>query len=90
MNANTCRIHRAITCGDLHYHTVSHSDLIMEYLVKLVGGTHHAGSDYCFDMGYEQQVEMVERLAVITDRERGEPWRDRGPLVGLGLTACLR
>jgi aminocarboxymuconate-semialdehyde decarboxylase len=53
------------------YDTVSHSDLIMEYLVKLVGADRiMLGSDYCFDMGYERPVEMVERLAVITDRER--------------------
>jgi hypothetical protein len=27
---------------------------------------------YCFDMGYERPVEMVERLAVLNDQQLGQ------------------
>ena len=55
------------------YDTVSHSDAVMEFLVKLVGAERiMLGSDYCFDMGYERPVEMVERLTVLSDQQRGQ------------------
>ena len=55
------------------YDTVSHSDAVMEFLVKLVGAERiMLGSDYCFDMGYERPVEMVERLAVLSEQQRGQ------------------
>lgn len=55
------------------YDTVSHSDAVMEFLVKLVGAERiMLGSDYCFDMGYERPVQMVERLAVLNDQQRGQ------------------
>ena len=45
----------------------------MEYLVRLVGaGRIMLGSDYCFDMGYERPVEMVERLAVLNEQQRAQ------------------
>jgi hypothetical protein len=27
---------------------------------------------YCFDMDYERPVEMIERLAVLNDQQRGQ------------------
>ena len=53
------------------YDTVCHSQEIMQFLLKLAGPDRVAlGSDYCFDMGYERPVEVVQRIAGLADRER--------------------
>lgn len=44
-----------------YYDNISHSNEVMEYLVKLVGADRiMLGSDYCFDMGYERPCDKVE------------------------------
>jgi len=46
------------------YDTVCHSAAIMEFLIRLVGIDHiMLGSDYCFDMGYDRPVAMVEQVS---------------------------
>lgn len=55
------------------YDTVCHSDAIMEFMLKLVGSERIVlGSDYCFDMGYEQPVEALERVAVVGASDRAK------------------
>ncbi len=45
------------------YDTISHSKPIMEFVISQVGAERiMIGSDYCFDMGYERPVQMVEEL----------------------------
>lgn len=46
--------------GRFYYDTISHSAEALEYLITRVGAERvMVGSDYCFDMGYEQPVEVV-------------------------------
>jgi aminocarboxymuconate-semialdehyde decarboxylase len=55
------------------YDTISHAPAALRYLIDLVGADRvMAGSDYCFDMGYERPVEVVTRLARLSraDQER--------------------
>lgn len=54
-----------------HYDTVCHSTAIMEFLLRLVGAERIVlGSDYCFDMGYERPVEMLEEVQGLDDQDR--------------------
>jgi aminocarboxymuconate-semialdehyde decarboxylase len=47
------------------YDTVSHSGPVLDYLIANVGIDHLVlGSDYCFDMGYEQPVRFVESVGL--------------------------
>jgi aminocarboxymuconate-semialdehyde decarboxylase len=47
------------------YDTVSHSKPIMQFVISQVGVDRvMLGSDYCFDMGYEHPVEVVEGLGL--------------------------
>jgi aminocarboxymuconate-semialdehyde decarboxylase len=54
------------------YDTISHNDALTLNLVRMVGADRVTlGSDYCFDMGYERPVEVIERLDLPReDRER--------------------
>ena len=53
------------------YDTVCHSAKIMSFLVDLVGVDRIVlGSDYCFDMGYERPLQMVEALPGLSDADR--------------------
>jgi aminocarboxymuconate-semialdehyde decarboxylase len=53
------------------YDTISHNDRILTDLVRAVGADRVLlGSDYCFDMGYERPVEVVERLEILTESDR--------------------
>ena len=53
------------------YDTIGHNDEIMLNLVRMVGADRVVlGSDYCFDMGYERPVEVVERLAALSEQDR--------------------
>ena len=53
------------------YDTIGHDDRINMNLVRLVGADRITlGSDYCFDMGLDDPVETVSRLAGISDAER--------------------
>jgi aminocarboxymuconate-semialdehyde decarboxylase len=47
------------------YDSVSHSGPVLEFLIKNVGVDRLVlGSDYCFDMGYEQPVRFLDRVAL--------------------------
>jgi len=53
------------------YDTVCHSTKVMAFLLDLVGADRIAlGSDYCFDMGYERPLELVEGMENLTDADR--------------------
>jgi aminocarboxymuconate-semialdehyde decarboxylase len=50
---------------------VSHHPQLIRFLIDLVGADRVVvGSDYNFDMGYEQPVEFVEQVPGLTERER--------------------
>jgi aminocarboxymuconate-semialdehyde decarboxylase len=50
---------------------VSHHPKLIRFLIDLVGADRVVvGSDYNFDMGYEQPVEFVEQVPGLTERER--------------------
>jgi len=52
------------------YDTVSHSGPVLSFLIENVGIDRLVlGSDYCFDMGYEQPVRFLDRLD-LTDEQR--------------------
>ncbi len=54
-----------------YYDTVSHHPKLIRFLIDLVGADRVVvGSDYNFDMGYEQPVEFVELVPGLTERER--------------------
>lgn len=54
-----------------YYDTVSHEPRILRFLIDLVGADRVVvGSDYNFDMGYDQPVEFVERVPGLTEKER--------------------
>jgi aminocarboxymuconate-semialdehyde decarboxylase len=47
------------------YDSISHSRPVLDYLIKTVGPDRLVlGSDYCFDMGYDEPVRFVDRLAL--------------------------
>lgn len=47
------------------YDTVSHSKAVMQFVISQVGIDRIVlGSDYCFDMGYEHPVEVVDGLGL--------------------------
>jgi aminocarboxymuconate-semialdehyde decarboxylase len=53
------------------YDTVCHSDAVMRFLVDLVGTDRVVlGSDYCFDMGYDDPVQTLRSLTALEERER--------------------
>ena len=55
------------------FDTVCHSDVILDFLVRLVGTDRiMLGSDYCFDMGVEQPVAAVNRVRSIAPDERAQ------------------
>ncbi len=55
------------------FDTVCHSDVILDFLVRLVGADRiMLGSDYCFDMGVEQPVAAVNRVRSIAPDERAQ------------------
>jgi len=52
------------------YDTISHSPEILRWLVSFLGAERIVlGSDYCFDMGYEQPVAKLDALN-LSERER--------------------
>ena len=54
-----------------YYDTVSHEPRIIRFLIDLVGADRVVvGSDYNFDMGYEQPVDFVEKIPGLTEKER--------------------
>lgn len=55
------------------YDTVCHSAPIMKFLVDLVGADRVVlGSDYCFDMGYEEPVHALDRFSVLDGPSRAQ------------------
>jgi aminocarboxymuconate-semialdehyde decarboxylase len=53
------------------YDTIGHNDQILLNLVRMVGADRIVlGSDYCFDMGYDRPVEVVEKLDVLSATDR--------------------
>ena len=54
-----------------HYDTISHSSQTLGHLIDLVGSDRvMLGSDYCFDMGYEQPVQIVTQLPGLDDEAK--------------------
>jgi aminocarboxymuconate-semialdehyde decarboxylase len=53
------------------YDTIGHDDRINMNLVRQVGADRVLlGSDYCFDMGLDDPVGCVERLAELSEADR--------------------
>lgn len=53
------------------YDTIGHSPRVLQFLIDTVGVERvMLGSDYCFRMGYERPVEVVEALPGLTDAQR--------------------
>src|SRR5262245_663969 len=53
------------------YDTVCHSTQIMSFLLRMVGADRMVlGSDYCFDMGYDRPVDVVDELKELSSRDR--------------------
>ena len=53
------------------YATIAHSKPIMEFVISMVGADRvMIGSDYCFDMGYEQPVGFVEELNLSSEERK--------------------
>ncbi len=55
------------------YDTIGHNDQILMNLIRMVGADRvMIGSDYCFDMGFELPVDVVERLTDLSAAERSQ------------------
>ena len=55
------------------YDTISYSEEIMDYLVGLVGANRiMMGSDYCFDIAYNDPVKIVRGMRSIDDEQRAQ------------------
>ena len=53
------------------YDTISYDEDIMDELIKLVGIERiMMGSDYCFDIGYEEPVKVVTQMKSLNDKQR--------------------
>lgn len=53
------------------YDTISHSKPIMEFIISQVGADRiMMGSDYCFAVGYERPVEVVEELRLSAEQRK--------------------
>jgi aminocarboxymuconate-semialdehyde decarboxylase len=51
-----------------HYDTIAHSKPILQFVISQVGADRvMIGSDYCFDMGYERPLEIVDELDLTSD-----------------------
>lgn len=60
-----------------YYDTITHSPEALGYLIDLVGPERVLlGSDYCFDMGYERPVDVIETHAGLEDAARQKILRD--------------
>ena len=54
-----------------HYDTITHSPKILRFLIELVGPDRIVlGSDYCFDMGYEAPVQVLDKVPGLQATER--------------------
>jgi aminocarboxymuconate-semialdehyde decarboxylase len=53
------------------YDTIAHSKPIMEFVISMVGADRiMIGSDYCFDMGYEQPIAFVDQLNLSPEQRK--------------------
>lgn len=53
------------------YDTISYSEEIMDDLIKLVGVERiMVGSDYCFDIAYDEPVKFVTQMKTLNDAQR--------------------
>jgi aminocarboxymuconate-semialdehyde decarboxylase len=68
------------------YDTISYSAPIMDYLVGLVGAERiMMGSDYCFDIAYNDPVKIVNEMKSLDDDERRQIlWDNAARLLKLG------
>jgi aminocarboxymuconate-semialdehyde decarboxylase len=54
-----------------HYDTITHSNEALSYLIDLVGADRILlGSDYCFDMGYQRPIEVVNNHQSLTPADK--------------------
>jgi aminocarboxymuconate-semialdehyde decarboxylase len=67
------------------YDTISYNEEILEYLIKLVGVDRiMVGSDYCFDIAYEEPVKFVEGVKSLTGEQRQQIlWSNAAKLLKL-------
>jgi len=67
------------------YDTISYNEEILEYLVKLVGVDRiMVGSDYCFDIAYEEPVKFVEGVKSLTGEQKQQIlWNNAAKLLRL-------
>jgi aminocarboxymuconate-semialdehyde decarboxylase len=53
------------------YDTIAHSKPLMEYIISQVGVDRiMMGSDYCFPVGYDRPVEIVEELRLSSEQRK--------------------
>jgi aminocarboxymuconate-semialdehyde decarboxylase len=53
------------------YDTISYNEQVLQDLVNLVGADRiMAGSDYCFDIAYEEPVKVVTGMKTLTDEQK--------------------
>jgi aminocarboxymuconate-semialdehyde decarboxylase len=67
------------------YDTISYNEEILEYLIKLVGVDRiMVGSDYCFDIAYEEPVKFVEGVKSLSgEQKRQILWSNAAKLLRL-------
>jgi aminocarboxymuconate-semialdehyde decarboxylase len=67
------------------YDTISYSEEILEYLIKLVGIERiMVGSDYCFDIAYEEPVKFVEGVKSLNGEQKQQIlWSNAAKLLNL-------
>ncbi len=68
------------------YDTISYNEEIMDYLVGLVGADRiMMGSDYCFDIAYNDPVQVVRSMKSLDDEQRHQVlWGNAEKLLRLG------
>ncbi|MFP3553953.1 amidohydrolase family protein [Paraburkholderia sp. SIMBA_049] len=66
-----------------HYDTVSHSGPVLDFLKQNIGVDRLVlGSDYCFDMGYDQPVRFLDRVDLTVEQ--------RAKILGGNASTLLR
>lgn len=54
-----------------YYDTITHSKQILEFVISMVGAERvMVGSDFCFDMGYEQPVKFLDQINLSGEQRR--------------------
>ena len=71
------------------YDTISYSAPIMDYLIGLVGADRiMMGSEYCFDIAYNDPVKLVTEMKSVYDQQRRQIlWDNAARLLQLGSVA---